>query len=162
MSPPISCLQNTDFWMRTLPFHEILLTGNLQAGPLEMTGNSTHYGYQLETVILKMLQHIKDSPCLSPCVCSGVVCFAWVFLIWRMRIEIKGYSSNTLDSVEWESTDRHQELISNQMDQEVPPSGCVVRSAVMHSSAPCCSAQDAWVRAESMKQRLWFPWEVQI
>lgn len=79
-----------------------------------------------------------------------------------MRIEIRGYSSNTLDSVEWESTDRHQELISNQMDQEVPPSERVVRSAVMYSSAPCCSAQDAWVRAESMKQRLWFPWEVQI
>lgn len=119
-------------------------------------------GINWRLVVLKMLQHIKDSPCLSLCVRSGVVCFAWVFLIWRMKIEIRGYSSNKLDSVEWESTDLHQVLISNQMDQEVPPSGRVVKSAVMYSSAPCCSAQDAWVRAESMKQRLRFPWEVQI
>lgn len=74
-----------------------------------------------------------------------------------MKIEIRKYSSNKLDSIEWESTDLHQVLISNQMDQEVPPSGCVVKSAVVSSSAPCCSAQDAWVRAESMKQRLRFP-----
>lgn len=79
-----------------------------------------------------------------------------------MKIEIRGYSSNKLDSVEWESTDLHQEFISNQMVREVPPSGHVVKSVVTYSSAPHCSAQDAWVRAESRKQRLRFPWEVQI
>lgn len=51
-----------------LLLHEILLTGNLQARLLEMTGNSTHYGYQLETCSPQTFQHLKDSPSQPVCV----------------------------------------------------------------------------------------------
>lgn len=74
----------------------------------------------------------KDSPSLSPC--ALFECFAWVFLIWRVKKSVRGCSGNKLDSIKLESVD-----LEPRIDKQ--PN----RAESATKSANICALQLAWL-----------------
>lgn len=107
--------------------------GPWEKWPLQMTENLATLGVSSgDSCSQNPSAKKKDSPSLSPC--ALFECFAWVFLIWRVKKSVRGCSGNKLDSIKLESVD-----LEPRIDKQ--PN----RAESATKSANICALQLAWL-----------------